>query len=645
MNPADLTSQRLAVIDLERRTFVVESLDGELTSRFLGGRGLAAWLLMRFAPRGCDPLGPENPLIVSAGLLTGTMATASARVNFAARSPLTGLLGSSNLGGAFGPEMRWAGFEHLVIRGRASEPLWLYIRDGKVEFYPAAWLWGQGVYQSRRSLYAKIGDARAQVLCIGPAGENQVRFACIMGGIKSAAGRTGMGAVMGSKNLKAIVCRGRGDLPIARPDKALDYNRKVIRQVVSSKVSQVMQRWGTAFIFDVTNTTGLVRTRNFQYNQLPHSQDLECEAMEAYSQSMAACFGCQVHCRHRYRLDSGPYREFWGQGPEYSSLGAFGTEVGCRSMRTVLECNHLVNDLGLDTIETGSLIAWAMELYEKGILTRDDTGGLELEWGSDQAVMEMIRQIALRRHLGDILANGPLPAAEAIGKESLRYLIQVKGMSSLHSDERPTPSLALNIAVASRGADHLRGRPAIDLYNLPLDLLEKVYRNPDGYNGPLVNDWSSYQGKARMVMWQEILYMLVDSLGICKFHTVFFSPNHPAFEEFSHLIEYNTGLGLSASELWTTGWRCCVMERIYNLAHGLTKKDDWLPDRFFDEPTALGLPIARGKAVDRRKFAAMLEEYYRLYGLDEDGRPGPELLRKLGLAGEFAGYVWAGGKQ
>ncbi len=644
MSQVSVTSQRLAVIDLERRTFRVEQLDPQLTSRFLGGRGLAARLLMQYAPRGCDPLGPENPLIISAGLLTGTMASASARVNFAARSPLTGLLGSSNMGGGFGPELRWAGFEHLVIRGRASEPLWLYVRDGKVEFFPAARLWGQGVYQTRRSLYAEIADPRAQVLCIGPAGENQVRFACIMGGIKSAAGRTGMGAVMGSKNLKAIVCRGRGDLPIARPEKALEYNRRVIGQVVSSKVSRVMQRWGTAFIFDVTNTTGLVRTRNFQYNQLPRSEDLECEAMEPYSQSMAACFGCQVHCRHRYRLASGPYRDFWGQGPEYSSLGAFGTEVGCRSMRTVLECNHLVNDLGLDTIETGSMIAWAMELYEKGILTRADTGGLELGWGNDRAVAEMIRQIAYRRHLGDILARGPLPAAEAIGKDSRRYLIQVKGMSSLHSDERPTPSLALNIAVASRGADHLRGRPAIDLYNLPLDLLEKVYRRPDGYDGPLVNDWTSYRGKARMVMWQEILYMLVDSLGICKFHTVFFSPNHPAFEEFSQLVEYNTGLELSARQLWTAGWRCCVLERIYNLDHGLARDDDWLPDRFFDEPTPLGLPVARGKCLDREKFAAMVSEYYRLYGLDRDGRPSPELLNRLGLSGQLAGHAAGGGQ-
>ncbi len=623
--------QRIAFIDLGRQTFRIETLDPDLSGRFLGGRGLAAWLLLQLCPTGCNPLGPDNPLIISTGLLSGTMATASARVNFAARSPLTGLIGSSNMGGGFAPEMRWAGFEHLVISGRSDSPVWLFINDGKIEFHSAGHLWGLGVYATRRSLYSTVGDPRAQVLCIGPAGENRVLFACIMGGIKSAAGRTGLGAVMGSKNLKAVVCRGKADIPIAYPGKALEYNHKVIKQVVNSKVSRVMQRWGTAFIFDVTNTTGLVRTRNFQYNQLPNSEDLECEAMETYSSSMAACFGCQVHCRHRYRLDNGPYKDVWGQGPEYSSLGAFGTEVGCRSMKIVLECNHLVNDLGLDTIETGSMIAWAMELYEKGILTRQDTGGLELEWGRPDAVLTLIRQIAFRQGLGDILAKGPLQAADSIGQGSHKYLIQVKGMSSLHSDERPTPSLALNIAVASRGADHLRGRPAIDLYNLPQDLLDKVYRSPDGYQGPLVNDWTRYQGKARMVMWQEILYMLVDSLGICKFHTVFFSPNHPAFEEFSKLIQYNVGLELSAEKLWNIGQRCCILERIYNLRHGLRREHDWLPDRFFDEPTPLGLPVARGKCIDRKKFANLIDDYYSLFGCDPEGVPTAELLSRLEL--------------
>ena len=624
-------SQRVALIDLASRSYDVQVLEPEIGQRFLGGRGLAAWLLLRYEPADCDPWSPDNPLIISAGLLTGTLASASARVNLAARSPLTGLLGSSNLGGAFGPEMRWAGFEHLVIKGRASEPIWLMITDGKIEFRPADSLWGKAVYETRRSIYRRLDDTRAQIICIGPAGENLVSFACIMGGIKSAAGRTGMGAVMGAKNLKAVVCLGNSDLPLADPQKALEYNHKFINQVVSSKVSRVMQRWGTPFIFDVTNTTGLVRTRNFQYNQLPNSEELECEAMETYSTSMAACFGCQVHCRHRYRLESGPYKDTWGQGPEYSSLGAFGTEVGCRSLRNVLECNHLVNDLGLDTIETGSMIAWAMELYEKGIIGRSDTGGLALEWGDDEAVRKMIKQIAFRKHLGDILAKGPLEAAAIIGKDSERYLIHVKGMSSLHSDERPTPSLALNIAVASRGADHLRGRPAIDLYNLPLPLLEKVYRQPDGYQGPLSSDWTSYRGKARMVMWQEIVYMLVDSLGICKFHTVFFSPNHPAFDEFSKVLEYNAGLRLGPEDLWQTGWRCCVLERIYNLRHGMNRKDDWLPDRFFDEPTPIGLPVARGKSLERGKFAAMVREYYRLYGYDDHGVPGKELLQRLGL--------------
>lgn len=626
------TNRKIAYIDLSKKEVKIEPIPLEWRQKYIGGRGLDAYLLYQNTPQGCDPLGPDNAAIISAGLLVGTLASASARTHVMAKSPLTNLLGSANMGGFFGPEMRWAGFDHLVIKGQADRPVYLYIHDGEIEFRDADKVWGLGVYDTQEVIRQELEDEETQTLCIGQAGENLVRFANVMTGRKNAAGRTGMGAVLGSKNLKAIACRGTLDIEIKHPVEALEYNKEIIDQVISTKVSQIMQRWGTNFIYGVTNTTGLVRTRNFQYNQLPDSEDVECENLDRYSFGVDGCFGCQVHCRHRYHIKEGPFAGTYAQGPEYTSQGAFATEVGCRSMNTVLTGNHLVNDYGIDTLEVGSMIAWAMELYEKGIITDKDTKGLNLDWGNDESVLEMVRRIAFRENLGEILAEGPLRAVEKIGPESLPYLIHVKGMSNLHSDERPTPALALNIAVSSRGADHLRGRPAVDLYNLPMEVIDRVYRNPDEYQGPLTNDFSKYEGKPRMVMWQELNYMAVDCLGICKYHTVFLSPNHPTFGEFSKLIRLNTGLEFTTKDIWDVANRCYTIERLFNLREGMIRQDDWLPDRYFDEPTKMGLPVAKGKSIDRQKFTAMIDEYYNLHEWDANGIPTPEFLQQLGIA-------------
>lgn len=622
-------NRNIVYIDLDSGEIKVEPISLEWRKKFIGGRGLDAYLIYKHIPAGCDPLGADNVVVVSAGLLVGTLASAGARTHIAAKSPLTNFLGSANMGGHFGPEMRWAGIDHFVIRGKSKQPVYIFAHDGEIEIRKADRIWGLGVYDTQEAIRHELGDEEAQVLCIGQAGENRVRYASVMTGRKDAGARTGMGAVLGSKNLKAIACRGTMEIEISHPVEALDYNKEVIDQVISSKASQNMQRWGTNFMFGITNTTGLLRTRNFQYNQLPNSEDLEPENLDEYAIGMDGCFGCQVHCRHRYTIKEGEAAGAYAHGPDFTGLGAFGTEVGCRSMKTVLVGNYIANDYGIDIIEIGSLIAWVMELYEKGILNERDTNGLKLKWGNDEAVVELIKQVAFREGLGDILAEGPLKAAEKFGPESLRYLIQIKGMSNLNTDERAAPGLALSVAVSSRGSDHLRGMPAIDLYNLPMEVLESVYRSPDGYAGPLANRYTEYEGKPRMVMWQELCYMAAESLGICKYHTVFLSPNHPAFTEFVKLIELNTGLEFDEMDLWRCADRCYTIERLFNLREGLTRADDMLPDRYYDEPTKLGLPMARGKYIDREKFEAMLDEYYQLHEWDENGVPTPQLLERL----------------
>jgi aldehyde:ferredoxin oxidoreductase len=587
---------------------------------------------------GVDPLGPDNVLTVGAGLLVGTLASASARAHIGAKSPLTGFLGSSGIGGFFAPELRWAGFDHLVIKGRAASPVYLWIHDGEIEIRDGSQLWGEDVPTTQQLIQEELGDPEVKALCIGVAGENLVRFANVMTGVKNTAGRTGLGAVLGSKNLKAIAARGTLDLEIRFPAEALEYNAGLLDHISSTKFSQIMQTWGTMFIYGITNTTGLVRVRNFQSNQQVGG-NIEAEHIEEHALGTESCYGCVMHCRHKYLVPQGPDAGAYAEGPEYTSQGAFGMEVGCNDFNTVLAGNHLVNNYGMDTLETGNIIAWAMELYELGLLTDEDTGGLKLEWGNDEAVLEMIRRIALREGLGDVLAEGPLRAAEKIGQDSLKYCVQVKGMGNLHSDERPTPSFALGIATASRGSDHLRSRPAIDLYHLPEKLLRKIYGGPQPYDGPLNSDYTSYEGKARMVQWQEMLYQAIDSTGVCKFHSIFLSPNLIGFEELVRLIYNNTGLDFTPQELWRVADRAYTLERLFNLREGLTREHDWLVDRYFDEPTPAGLPVARNKSLDREKFKEMIDEYYELHGWDEKGVPRPETLQELGLHGEPSGML------
>ncbi|MEK7354194.1 MAG: aldehyde ferredoxin oxidoreductase family protein [Chloroflexota bacterium] len=624
-------NRKIAYINLTEGTVETKPIPVKMRKLFLGGRGLDAYLMYNHIKPGIDALGPDNVLFVSAGVLVGTLASASARTHVAAKSPLTNYYGSTNMGGFFAPELRFAGFDHLVIKGKAKKPSYLWIHNGEIEIRDASKIWGKGVRDTQEALREELGDHEIKAMTIGIGGENMVRYANVMTEIKNAGGRTGMGAVMGSKNLKAIAVRGTMDIKIAHPVEALEYDKKVISQVTAAKVSQEQGHLGTLFIFGATNSQGLVRARNFQLNQLDNADSVEPEAFEEHTFGMTGCYGCQVHCRGKYRIPEGPYKGVYEEGPEYTSIGAFAAEPDVRDINTVLVGNHLVNDYGLDTIETGSMIAWAMELYEKGILNDKDTGGLDLRFGNKDAVIEMIHRIARREGLGDILADGPLRAAKKIGKDSIKYMIQAKGMSNLQSDERPTPALALGIATASRGSDHLRSRPAIDLYHLPEPVLRQIYGQPVPYEGPLTSDYTDYEGKSWMVFWQEQCYMAVDSLGICKYHTIFLGPNFPNFQEWSKLLYYNTGLEMSPLDIWDAARRATTLERMFNIREGLTRSDDWLVDRYFDEPTKLGIPKNIGRVIDRDKLHKMIDEFYGFQGWDENGIPKRETLKKMGI--------------
>lgn len=630
--------RKVAFIDLTTGKIDIKPIPLELRKMFIGGRGLDAYLALNHIKPGCDPLGPDNCAIISGGALAGALASGTGRCHASGKSPLTGGFGSCNMGGFFTPELAHAGFHHLVIKGKAKKPVYIFVHDGEIEIRDAANVWGKTVQDTQKIIREELGDEEIKFITIGQAGENLVRYANVMTGLKNAGGRTGVGAILGSKNCKCVAARGTQDIKLAHPMQALEFNKEFITLISQTKTNQTMGTIGTPFIWGATNSWGGVRVRNFQLNQMEYSDPVEAEMIDQYCEDtmgpyhMAACYGCQVHCRAQYKIKEGILAGEYAEGPEYTSQGAFCSEPDVHDLNDLMTANHMVNQYGVDNLEIGSIISWAMELYEKGILTIKDTDGLELKFGDGKAMIEMIRRICFREgFLGDTLAEGGIRAAEKIGKDAIKYLVHVKGMQNLHSDERATPALALNIAVSSRGSDHLRGRPAIDLYKLPEPVMRKIYSSPVPYDGPLSSDFRSYEGKPWQVVWHEHCFAGVDELGICKYHTTFLTATAPNFEDWSKVLYYNTGLDLTPQEIWTCAERCYNVERLFNLREGWTKDDDVLVDRYFDEPLALGSPGIRGRAIDRKKFFEMRDLYWKYRGWDANGVPTPETLKRLGL--------------
>ena len=571
--------------------------------------------------------------MISGGLLTATCASATTRTHVMAKSALTDMLGSTNMGGFFAPELAWAGFHHLVIKGKADKPVYLFIHNGEIEIRDAENIWGKSVTETQWAIREELHDPEVKSLVIGPAGENLVRWANVMTGIKNSGGRKRNGLHHGFQESQSG-CRSR------------DYGRCHCASRGSSRIQQEVHRPDYEFQSqpDHGNDRNAVHLgRDQLLGRRPHPQfpistsanipttssrkGLMRLPLETVGENhMAACFACQVHCRGKHRLPSGPYKGKYSEGPEYTSQGAFGAEPDCKHADTVLTCNYLVNQYGMDTLETGSMISWAMELYELGILTKEQTDGIDLRFGNDEALIEMIDRICYRKGwLANTLADGGLPAAEKIGKNAFDYLIQVKGMHNLHSDERGTPALALNIATASRGSDHLRSRPAIDLYHLPEPVLSKIYSSPVPYDGPLSSEQTSYEGKPWQVFWHENCYMAVDMLGICKYHTVFLGATHPNFEDWSRVVRLNTGLDYSPLHIWEAAVRANMVERLFNLREGMTrydlKKGEMLNHRYFDEPLRRGAPGVVGMKIDKKKFIKMVDEFYTIQRPRRERRP------------------------
>jgi aldehyde:ferredoxin oxidoreductase len=616
-------SGKLVRVDLSSGKIKCISLSKEVLQDYLGGRGLNMRLLFPYLSKPGDPFDPASPIVMSPGLLCGIPSLGS-RMNISARSPESGYLGDSNMGGELGAAFRASGIDSLFIVGQSNAPVYLWIHDGAVEIRNAASLWGKDTVETQRAIRKELHDDRVQIGCIGQAGENKVRFAGIRAGLKSSAGRTGMGAAMGAKRLKAVAVRGTQDIPLKDPMGYLESYQKIYSNLLQRRWVKALGRWGTPLLMRYANDLGFLGVRNNQLTTFGmQGKALEAEHLDEYSKGMVSCTGCPAHCRHRYEIPTGPYAGTMGEGPEYASIGSMGSTLGNAHLESAIYATELCNRYGIDTISAGSYIAWAMELYQRKIID-DSTVGYPLHWGDQKAIIKLIHQIARREGFGDVLAEGAR-AAEVFGTEGSKFLLQIKNLPIEMTDERAPKSFALGMATATRGACHMRSRPSLDVIGLPETLLENLYE------GKVSSSYLDYDGKGRMVWWHERLNALCDALGVCRFLSVFSSPHAPQVQEFSELLYRAFGENYSPQDLWDVGERICTLERLILIGNGLGKPDDTLPSRYFDEPVQEG--PAKGEFIDRLQFRQILVEYYDLHGWDKRGVPRESTLRRLGLKG------------
>lgn len=612
---------KILKVDLTGGMVVTEALPEKLAYGYLGQSGINARLLYDLASPGMDPYAPEAPLIFGIGPLGGTPAPCSGRFTVTAKSPLTGIFGDSNCGGHWGPELKMAGYDHIVFTGRAEHPVYLWIDDDRVQLRDARHLWGKDTWETDAAIKGELGDNTVKVACIGPAGENLVRYAAIICNLARAAARTGLGAVMGAKNLKAVAVRGNMGVSVARPGRFQEAVDRAREAILNDPLYEVASNFGTSAITGLAQLLGFLPTRNFQQSWFEEGENLRGEVLlEKYTTRHKGCFNCPVSCSRYYRINDGPYAGTRGEGAEYESIAALGSKCGNGNLESILHANTLCNRLGLDTISTGNTIAWAMECFQWGIIRAEDTGMGALRWGDHALVVELVKRIAFRRGIGDLLAEGAPRAARKTGGREL--VVHSKGMDYPAVDVRGTKGMALSFAVSPRGGDHLKGLP---MYEVGPEIYARDIKEQLGIE-VTPQYWLDYATKPQLMRWHEDWHCVVDSLGICKLEGIAFKPLLP--EHFRDLLAAATGWDLDIAELGTIGERIWNLERLFGVREGIRRKDDLPPSRLY-QPIANG--PAEGARIDPEKFAQMLDEYYALRGWDKNGVPRSETLARLGL--------------
>jgi aldehyde:ferredoxin oxidoreductase len=606
----DLLHIDLANRYTERRPFPADAL-----KRTLGGRGFNVGYLFDHLPKGTDPMGPDNILMLSCGLLTGTRAPTASRLHVNALSPLTGLIGSSNVGGYAGAWLRSVGIMSLVITGSSPEPVYLYLSGDRIELRDAGAYWGLDAFETQTRIAADLNEKRLQILAVGTAAESGNRFACIVAGRDHAAGRTGLGTVMGAKNLKAVAIRKGSAKPFDHRRQAIgpavdDY----VRRIKASPDYETFSRYGGAGYVKWADDLGMMGTRNYRQSRFERVDQVDGRKLIKNKIRSSGCFRCPVQCKADLKFKSGTQKDRRLTRPEFEPMINLGAKCGLADLQAVVHLDNLCTRLGMDSTSAATSIAFAMDLFERDILTTADTGGQPLVWGEAAAMETLLHQMASGLGLGRILGQGVRRAAEIIGKDAWRHAAHVKGLELTAYHPATILGSALGYAISSRGGD----------YNNVYASLEHRWtaeKGREAFGFEAAVDRKRSAGKGRLVRRAVLVNIVVDSLGLCKVPALSLLGTFDLVHEAA-LATAVTGIGMNADDLFRIGDRVACMERIFNLRHAPDMDDDKLPEMFFRE---------NDNVLTQAVLKGMLADFYAAMGWDANGHPREETVATLGI--------------
>jgi len=593
---------RIARVNLTRRSVKEENLDTKLAASYIGGKGFGTWFLYNELESDADPLGPENKLIFAVGPATGSIVPTAGRYEVFFKSPLTGIYGESSCGGHFAPQLKSAGYDLLIIEGRASKPTYLWIHDRIVEFKDAKHLWGVETYETEDTIKDELRDRRIEVACIGPAGEALVEFATISNDYWRQAGRCGGGTVMGSKRLKAIAARG-SDMPeVASPDMLRQFVQEFLQTIKNNPaLGTTYPKYGTTALVNTTNLQGVFPTRYWSKGVFEKYEDINSEALvNKIFVARKACFGCPIGCGKLTEVKAGPYLGTRVEGPEFETIYAFGGLCEIPRIETIAKINDMCDRFGMDTITAGNVVAFAIESYRKGKLTSE----VRLDYGDPDSVLYILEKIARREGLGETLARGVRKASEALGLSEIA--VHVKGLEPPGYDPRGLKGMALGYCVSARGACHLRSTAYI------FELRGSV-------------DRFGTENKASLVKEYEDRFAIFDSMILCRFLR-----DVCDWSVLSKILALTAGIQLNENELRVAAERIVTLSRMFNVKSGISRKDDCLPKRLMEE--ALPEGPSKGHAVSKADVDGMLDEYYGLRGWNSEGIPSRQKEAQLGIS-------------
>ncbi len=608
-------SGKILRVDLSRGVTSTEALDELFCRRYIGGAGFIAYYLIKELELGVDPLGPKNKLIFALGPVTGVPLSGSGRHCIGAKSPLTGGYGKAEIGGFWGAEFKHAGYDTIIFEGKAEKPVYLWIHDGEVSIRDASHLWGKNTKETQQTIRDELGDSLIRVAAIGPGGERLVRYACIINDLHAAAGRGGMGAVMGSKNLKAIAVRGHERSQVAEPEQLKKFGQWVLanRQLWKSH-----RELGTGPLMHIDLASGNIPVRNFVSSEFPEITEIGAEAIrDTIRIKMESCYACSIRCKKVVKIDE-PYRvdPAYG-GPEYETLAAIGCNCGVSDLKAIAKGNELCNAYSLDTISTGAVIAFAMECFENGLLNTEDTDGIELRFGNTEAMLKTIELIAKREGIGDLLAEGTFRAAQKIGRGAIEFAMQVKGYEIPMHEPRVRAGLGLGYIVNPHGADHMDNIQDT-FFATPGSFVDRfktlgVEPIPADELGPR---------KASLFRYVQQERIIRDCLVLCDFVPYY-------IEQLPDILAAVTGWRTGIVEMLRVAERVLTLARMFNIREGFTAADDRLPKRFFQPKRDGALST---KFYDPEQLENAKSYYYTLMGWDaKTGIPTPEKLEELGI--------------